>query len=180
MSDVRLPGFRGEYLWELEIAERQLTALAEAFPEERYSWRPDEKARSVGGVFVHLAAGNFMLLDLLGVAVPADLYPGVAGEGRERFTTLVRANDELDRRVWEKPAVRDLLSRSLSAVRESVIGATDDTFEGPVFFFGEQTTIRRGHLRALAHMHEHMGQLTGYMRMNSLAVPWPDWRPDRR
>ena len=31
-------GFRGEYLWELEIATRQITALAEAAPEELFGW----------------------------------------------------------------------------------------------------------------------------------------------
>ena len=33
---TRLPGFTGEYLWEFDIADRQLVALAEAFPLERY------------------------------------------------------------------------------------------------------------------------------------------------
>jgi hypothetical protein len=33
---TRLPGFRGEYLWEYDIAEKQVLALAEAFPAERY------------------------------------------------------------------------------------------------------------------------------------------------
>jgi hypothetical protein len=36
---TRLPDFKGEYLWEFDIADRQLTALAEAFPAERYVCR---------------------------------------------------------------------------------------------------------------------------------------------
>ena len=176
----RIPGFRGEYLWELEIAERQLTALADAFPEEMYAWRPAESARSVSEVFAHIVAGNFMLLDLLGAPVPADLYPEVKGEGRERFASLVKANDHMDQTIRDKETLRALLVRALSAVRQSVTNATDEQFEGPAFFFGEQSTVRRGHLRALVHMHEHMGQLMGYIRMNGLPVPWPDWRPDRR
>ena len=43
---TRIPGFKGEYLWELDIAEKQLLALAEAITPERYGWRP-EGARSV-------------------------------------------------------------------------------------------------------------------------------------
>jgi len=57
----RLPGFKGEYLWELDIAERQLLALAEAFPADRYGWHPAETARSVSEVLVHIAAGNLTL-----------------------------------------------------------------------------------------------------------------------
>jgi len=176
----RLPGFRGEYLWEFEIAERQLTALAEAFPETTYSWRPAEKAFSVSEAFVHLATANFMLLDLLGVPVPADLYPGVSGEGRERFAALIQRNDEMSRTVTEKEAIRTLLARAFDAVRQSVTNATEADLEREVFFFREQTTFRRGLLRALVHMHEHMGHLTAYMRMNGLPAPWADWRPDRR
>ena len=41
---TRFPGFKGEYLWEFDIAARQLSALAEAFPEARYRWRPAETA----------------------------------------------------------------------------------------------------------------------------------------
>ena len=31
-----LSGFRGEYLWEYDYAQKQMLALAEAFPAERY------------------------------------------------------------------------------------------------------------------------------------------------
>ena len=78
----RPDGFRGEFLWELEIATRQNIALAEAFPPEKYPWRPDPNARSVSEVFVHVSAGIFMLLDLLGVPAPSDVYGDVALTGR--------------------------------------------------------------------------------------------------
>jgi hypothetical protein len=57
----RIAGFRGEFLWELEIATRQSLAMAEAIPQEMYDWRPDIKARSVSEVFVHVATGNFRI-----------------------------------------------------------------------------------------------------------------------
>ena len=178
----RLPGFRGEYLWELEIAVRQLTALADGFPEDKYSWKPAEKARSVSEVFVHLAVGNFMLLDLLGVPAPGDLYPEIEEipPGADRFAALVRGNDEMDRAIRDKEGVRQLLARSCDAVRRAMTDTSDFDLERTIFFFREQTTVRRGFLRALVHMHEHMGQLTGYIRMLGLPAPWPDWRPDRR
>src|SRR5258708_14112173 len=116
---LRLDGFRGEFLWELEIAERQMIALAEAIPADKYDWRPDEKARSVSEVFVHVAAGNFMLLDIVGKAAPADLYGQVPVLGTEHFWGLVKRNDELEKSVREKTVVIDILKRSLQAVRES-------------------------------------------------------------
>jgi hypothetical protein len=87
---IRIDGFRGEFLWELDIAEGQIVALAEAIPAEKYDWRPDEKARSVGEALVHVAAGNFMLLDIVGTAAPADLYGEVSAQGQEHFWGLVK------------------------------------------------------------------------------------------
>ena len=71
---TRIPGFKGEYLWELDIAEHQLLLLAEAFPADCYGWRAAESARSVSEILVHVAAGNFMLLGTLGVEAAPDLY----------------------------------------------------------------------------------------------------------
>lgn len=177
---VRIDGFRGEFLWELDIAERQMIALAEAIPAGKYDWRPDEKARSVCEVFVHVAAGNFLLLDIVGTAAPADLYGQVPAQGTEHFRGLVQRNDELEKNVREKSVVVDLLKRSLEAVRKSFTETGHEGLDRAQQFFGEQTTVRRVYLRQLAHTHEHMGQMIGYVRSMGMPPPWPDWRPDRR
>ena len=86
---TRIAGFRGEFLWELEIAERQIVAIAECIPPEHYNWRPVAQARSFSEVFVHVATGNFMLLDVIGVAAPVDLYAQVPSDGDARFRGLI-------------------------------------------------------------------------------------------
>lgn len=176
----RIGGFRGEFLWELEIVERQMTAMAEAIPASEYDWRPDEKTRSISEVFVHVAAGAFMFLEVAGTAAPNDLYGGVPSHGEERFWGLVRRNDQLEKGVRDKVAVMDMLRRSLEAFRKSFTEATDAALDQGIHFFGEQTTVRRVYLRLLAHTHEHMGQMIAYLRINGISPPWPDWRPDRR
>jgi uncharacterized damage-inducible protein DinB len=176
----RLPGFRGEFLWELEIAIRQTVALAECIPAEKYYWRSDAKARSFSEVFVHVATGNYMLLDVIGVSAPRDLYAEIAADGQERVLGLIRRNDELVAVVREKNAVVAMLKRSLEAVSRSFTQAIDAELDRRLHFFGEEATVRRTYLRLLAHMHEHMGQTIAYLRFNGIAPPWPDWRPDRR
>jgi len=176
----RIDGFRGEYLWELEVAERQITGMAEAIPAEKYDWRPDQKARSVSEVLVHVAVGNFLLLDAVGVAAPADLYGQVPADGQGRVLGLIRRNDELEKSVREKVAVTEVLKRSLQAVRNSMTQAVDVDLDQRRVFFGQQTTVRRVYLRLLTHSHEHMGQMIAYMRINGMSPPWPDWRPSRR
>lgn len=176
----RISGFRGEFLWEWDIAGRQLIKLANAFPAADYEWRPDMSARSAGEVLVHVACGTLMLLEWLGVNPPPDLYADLPNEPLERLWAFVRRNDELERGMQEKDKVIPLLSRALETARETITRTDDTDIERPLVFFGENTTVRRVYLRLLAHTHEHMGQLIGYMRMRGMPAPWPDWRPDRR
>jgi len=176
----RIAGFRGEFLWELEIAERQIVEVAECVPAPLYEWRPDTKARSFSEVFVHVATGAFMLLDVVGITPPADLYAQIPADPNARFQVFTRINDELVATLRGKNAVVSLLKRSLQAVSESFAGASEDELNRGLHFFGEETTVRRVYLRQLAHTDEHMGQMIAYLRFIHIAPPWPDWRPDRR
>ncbi len=170
----RMAGYKGEYLWELDVPEIQLLALAEAIPEENYDWRPAEGMRPLSAVFVHIAAGNFLLLDMAGMDATEDLYDHIAGDGYSRIVALVRENLRLEETVTQKHAVIDLLKRSLAAVRQTFADASEEELERSGQFFGEWTTVRRVYLRMLAHTHEHMGQAVAYARACGIRAPWPD------
>ena len=174
MATPRISGFKGEYLWELDIAEHQLRAIAEAIPAEHYSWRPTETARSVSEVLVHVAAGNLWLLDLAGVPAPGEMYGALKEPGVQRFFAIIARNQELGRTITTKADVVRFLHSALGVGRESLTAITDEQLEAEGTFFGEQTTVRRVYLRLLAHMHEHMGQLIGYVRAMGLRAPWRD------
>ena len=174
MAGERMPGFKGEYLWELDIAEHQLNALADAIPPERYSWRPSPAARSVSEVLMHIAAGNLALLDQVGVTAPRELYGTLDGQGALRFFAIIAKNQELGRTITTKADVIRFLHSALAVGRESFTATTDEQLAVEGTFFGEQTTVRRVYLRLLTHMHEHMGQLIGYVRMMGMSAPWPD------
>jgi uncharacterized damage-inducible protein DinB len=175
---TRVRGFKGEFLWELEIAERQLLALAEAFPAERYGWRPDG-ARSVSEVIVHVAAGNFMLLAVAGISAAPDVYGQIEGETPQRMFAMDSKNQELEKNLTERTQVIAFLRRSLAAMRESFTKTSEEELERREMFFFEQTTVRRVYLRGLTHTHEHMGQLIAYTRAMGAPAPWPDWRKSR-
>jgi uncharacterized damage-inducible protein DinB len=164
--EPRIPGFHGEYLWELDVARTQLLALAEAVPAGVYGWRPADGARPFSAVLVHIAAGNLALLHLAGAREPD-------GDG-ERFAAMIRSNFSLERTVTEKQDVIDLLRRSFEEVRQAFTESTIEDLEKIGNFFGERTTVRRVFFRMLAHTHEHMGQAIAYARANGLGVPWLD------
>ena len=64
-------GYDGEW----GHVSRQLIALAEAIPAEKYSWRPAPGVRSTSEVFMHVALGNFYLLSVTGPKLPPDMKP---------------------------------------------------------------------------------------------------------
>jgi uncharacterized damage-inducible protein DinB len=177
---TRLPGFRGEYLWEFDFAEKQLLALAEAFPAERYAWRLAETARSVSEVLVHVGAGGHMLLALLGVKAEPDLYGKLEGEGMARAMAMFERNESLGKTMTDKADVLALVRKSLEAMRTAFTETSDAELDRLEVFSGESPTVRRFYMRALCHLHEHMGQLIAYARAMGLPAPWQAEREAQR
>jgi uncharacterized damage-inducible protein DinB len=163
---------RDALLFEFDVADKQLRGLVETIPAEQFNWRPNESTRSVSEVFVHVAAGNFFLLGLMGHEPSSDLYGTIPHEGEQRMWAIVRRNDELEKTISSKDEVTALLIRSLDAVRQVVLQINESKLADEL--------TRRAYFRVIAHSHEHMGQLIAYTRVMGLRVPWSDWRPDRR
>jgi hypothetical protein len=66
-------GYDGEW----DHVSRQLVALAEAFPPDKFAWRPAPGVRSTSEVFMHIALANFYLLSVTGPKMPADMKEGL-------------------------------------------------------------------------------------------------------
>src|SRR5258705_10122612 len=62
-------GYDGEW----KHVSKQLIDLAEATPEEKFSWRPTPGVRSTSEVYMHIALTNFYLLSVTGPKMPAEL-----------------------------------------------------------------------------------------------------------
>ena len=176
MASHPMSGFSGDYLSETGIAEQQLKAMADAIPPERYSWRPTHTARSVSEVFVHIAVGNLLLLDQAGAPAPHEVYGTFEEQGVQRIFAVIAKNEELEKTITQKADVTKLLDLALALGRESFTTTTSEQLAAEATFFGQPTTVRRVYMRLLVHMHEHMGQLIGYVRMMGMNAPWPDPR----
>ncbi len=171
----RLPGFTGEYLWELDVPDHHLAAIADAIPAERFDWRPAADARSVSEVMVHIATGNLALLDIVGIRAPLQAYVPVKGDpGADRFVAVIVKIHQMEKTVTGKAEVVGMLKASLAAVGEGFAQASPEELDRVGEFFGERTTVRRIYMRVLAHTHEHMGQLIAYLRMMGMKAPWED------
>lgn len=144
-------GYDGEW----GHVSRQLIALAEATPAEKFAWRPAAGIRSVSEVYMHIAMANFYLLSVTGPKMPADLKSA-----------------DLEKTVTAKADVIDWLKRSLDAVKVAHAVVKPDDLQRKVKVNGVDATVDGMYLRIIVHANEHMGQLIAYARMSGVVPPW--------
>jgi len=150
----RLDGLWQGYDGEWRHVSNQLITLAEATPQEKFSWRPAPGVRSTSEVYMHIVIANFGLLAVTGPKVPADL------------------KEELEKSVTSKADVINWLKRSVDAVKEAHLAETPKDLERKVRVNGRDATVDGMYLRIIVHANEHMGQLVAYARMNGVTPPW--------
>jgi uncharacterized damage-inducible protein DinB len=144
-------GYDGEW----RHVSNQLVALAEAFPADKYVWRPAPRVRSTSEVFMHIAIANFALLHATGPSMPADL------------TSI-----NMEKTISAKPQVIAWLKRSLDAVKGARANLKPSDLSRQVKYEGVDATVDGMYLRIIVHANEHMGQLVAYARVNGIVPPW--------
>jgi uncharacterized damage-inducible protein DinB len=151
-----------DYLTEMDRVREQLVTLADAMPQEIYTWRPAEGVRSVSEVYLHIAFANYLLPHFAGYAPPADL-------AAEIDVAKIQA---WDTSTTDKAAIASRVSSSFDHLRSIVAAVPTADLDATVEFFGETATKRRMLILALGHLHEHLGQAIAYARMNGVVPPW--------
>jgi uncharacterized damage-inducible protein DinB len=149
-----------EGLWEGYDGEwghvsRQLIALAEATPPDKFAWRPAPGVRSTSEVYMHIALANFYLLSVTGPPMPED----------------IKSND-MEKTVTSKTDVIAFLERSLDAVQKAHAQLKPADLQRKVKIMNKDATVDGMYLRIIVHDNEHMGQLIAYARMTGVVPPW--------
>lgn len=145
-------GLRGDVLAQLDDAAGKLQQLAQAIPQDKFTWRPGAGVRSVSEVLMHVAGGNYYVLSFAGVKAPS-------GQPAEASVT-------------DKAQVVEQLRRSFDHARAAIRAMTDADLDKPTTMFGQRTTYRGVILTTATHAHEHLGQLIAYARVNGVTPPW--------
>ncbi len=131
-------GYDGEW----GHVSRQLVALAEAIPADKYAWRPAPGVRSTGEVFMHIAMANFSLLSVTGPPLPSEIK-----------------SNEWEKSVTSKPEMMNWLKRSLDAVKAAHANVKASDLQQKVKIANRDATVDGMYLRIIVHANEHMGQL---------------------
>jgi uncharacterized damage-inducible protein DinB len=146
--------FRASFLAQLDDTEKKIVSLAEAMPQEKYSWRPEEGVRSISEVYVHIAGANYFFLRFLGAKAP-------------------EPDPKMEKTVTDKAKVIETLKSSFELARNTVSGLSDaDMLKEAKFFNGKMMSYEAILFFMANHMHEHLGQSIAYARTNHVTPPW--------
>lgn len=146
---------------DVENLRSKFVALAETFPEDRYDWRPMEGIRSVRDVLVLVAAEANVFPAHWDLPAAEGAARGYEAES-ERVGAMAVTKAQL---IAELGRSFDHLSRSLAGMSDAARAADGRTF-------GRDIKVDAGITLALSDMHEHLGQLIAYARMNRIVPPW--------
>jgi DinB family protein len=143
---------------DVEAMHQKFLALANAFPQDKYSWRPMEGVRSVSEVLMLAAMEGYSFIPNSFGAKPADLG------SRDEMAKL--------RTLSDKAQVIDHLNKGFAHAKAE-LGALDPaTLTGKRKVFGQDRSAAEIALLVGGDLHEHLGQLIAYARMNHIVPPW--------
>ena len=151
---------RKSYLGAVEELQGKFLQLAEAFPADKYSWRPAPGVRSVGEVFMHVASEYYAWSPRSFGAPPSPVVT-MTREGFQQFESNATKENVLKH-----------LKEGYTYGRQAVEAVDPATLVGTKKFFGTDATTADIALGMSGDLHEHLGQLIGYARMNGIKPPW--------
>jgi uncharacterized damage-inducible protein DinB len=141
--------------------QKKFIDLAKAIPEASYSWHPDG-ARSVGEVLLHIAGENYLIPSFMGRPIPA----GVAISATDMKTI-----DAYEARKLTKDQIIAELEASFANLHAG-LPTTDANLNENIKFFGQDISRQSAVIGTVNHLHEHLGQLIAYARINKVTPPW--------
>lgn len=148
--------FQNDFAGTVQRNISQVQSLAEAIPQEVYSWSPEEGVRSVQEAILHITSANYFFGMMFGATPPDGIDPQTLGETVKGKANIIAA-----------------LQKSATYLSNASKGVTNDNLEDMVEFFdGNKYSKRMVMLIALDHIGEHKGQLIAYARMNHITPPW--------
>jgi uncharacterized damage-inducible protein DinB len=143
--------------------EKKFIDLAKAIPSEKYDWRPAAGIRSVNEVLRHVASDNYLIPAGLGYA--ADPATGIKGEDYRTAQAFEKKTATKDQTIAD-------LEKSFAHLKRSMQATTPAKLGDSVKLFGQPFTMQKAWVLGTTHLHEHLGQLIAYARVNGVKPPW--------
>jgi hypothetical protein len=144
---------------DIDGLREKFLALAKAVPAGKLGWRPMEGSRSFHDVFAHVAAEGNTETAMFGGKLPAG---SLADFDAEEARLRKLPDDQLI------PA----MDKSMQSLSATLAGLSLDRMNTSITYYGQPTLPRVATTYTLNDLHEHLGQLVSYARMNQIVPPW--------
>jgi uncharacterized damage-inducible protein DinB len=142
--------------------QKKLISLANAIPAEKSAWRPADGVRSVNEVLLHVSSDNYLIPASVGFAAPA----------ATGITTDYKTAQAYEQRKLDRAATIAELEHSFAHLNKWMTAQKDANMGAKAKVFGMEMTTQQLLVLATTHLHEHLGQMIAYARMNKIAPPW--------
>ena len=156
MSKEAAAAVKAAYLADLEAMRVKFVGLAEAFPQDKYSFRPMDGVRS--------AAEVFMLIATEGYGYAPTAVGGKAAMSRDEMGPL--------RNITDKAQVIDHLNKGFAHAKKEIEAIDPATLTGKRKMGPAERNAAELVIAVTGDMHEHLGQMIAYARMNRIVPPW--------
>ena len=151
---------RKQFLADLDTLQSKFLVLAEAFPANKYAWRPAQGVRSVGEAFMHVASEFYVYAPLAYGAARSPVIPR-GQDSFKKFESMSTKDDVLKH-----------LKEGFAYAKQSISAIDEGQLTGSRKLFGGDRTIVETSFAMTDDLHEHLGQLIAYARMNGVTPPW--------
>jgi len=143
---------------QLTMVEREMVPLAEAMPEDKYSFAPTDGVRTFGQQVSHAAA----VIYACSAAIKGEKNPIEMGAGENGPDSLK-----------SKAQIVAFLKDSIEYGHKALAGVTDaNAYEMVKSAFGGSQVARLSMANVLAwHSMDHYGQMAVYARLNHIVPP---------
>jgi hypothetical protein len=149
---------KASFLADLEVMRGKFMGLAQAFPQDKYTWRPMEGVRSVSEVLMLAAMEGYSFIPTTFGAKPAEI-----GD-RDAVAKL--------RVLSDKAQVIDHLTKGFAYAKQQLEAIDPATLTGKRMVMGQNRSAADVVLFVGGDLHEHLGQLIAYARTNRIVPPW--------
>ena len=145
-------GLQAELLKDLASNRETMLKIADAMPEEKFSFKATPAERTYGEQILHVAGGNVALFKMIGSKAPA---PTIDQKATAKADVLKALGDSYDF------GIAALKQQSDQSLLQSV--------DGPRFL-GPSSRARLVNF-AIAHAQDIYGQMVVYLRLNGIVPP---------
>jgi hypothetical protein len=149
---------KSAFIADLDTLKGKFVGLAEAFPQDKYTWRPMEGVRSVSEVLMLAAMEGYSFVPTGFGGKPAQIGSREEMQAMRTLSDKAKVIEHLNKGFAHAKAELEALDPAQMTGKRQVMGQSRSAIETAFAIGGD--------------LHEHLGQMIAYARTNKIVPPW--------